>query len=127
MTEMLQGLMQDDFPLTLNHVLRRMRTCNLGSEVVTLTPEGTVERAAHAKLAERIDRLARALRSLGVEQGDRVATFAWNNQRHFELYFAIPCTGAVLHTLNTRLFAEQLTYVVNHAQDKLIFVDESTP
>src|SRR5438876_4050939 len=125
MTEMLQGLMQDDFPLTLNHVLRRMRTCNLGSEVVTLTPEGTVERAAHAKLAERIDRLARALRSLGVEQGDRVATFAWNNQRHFELYFAIPCTGAVLHTLNIRLFAEQLTYVVNHAQDKLIFVDES--
>jgi acyl-CoA synthetase (AMP-forming)/AMP-acid ligase II len=125
MTEMLQGLMQDDFPLTLNHVLRRMRTCNLGSEVVTLTTAGTVERATHAKLAERIDRLARALRSLGVEQGDRVATFAWNNQRHFELYFGIPCTGAVLHTLNIRLFAEQLTYIVNHAEDKLIFVDES--
>src|SRR6059058_6685491 len=125
MTEMLQGLMQDDFPLTLNHVLWRMRTCNLGSEVVTLTPEGTVERAAHAKLAERIDRLARALRSLGVEQGDRVATFAWNNQRHFELYFAIPCTGAVLHTLNIRLFEEQLTYIVNHAEDKVIFIDDS--
>src|SRR6059058_1842778 len=125
MTEMLQGLMQDDFPLTLNHVLRRMRTCNLGSEVVTLTPEGTVERAAHAKLAERIDRLARVLQRLGVEPGDRVATFAWNNQRHFELYFAIPCVGAVLHTLNIRLFEEQLTYIVNHAKDKVIFIDDS--
>jgi acyl-CoA synthetase (AMP-forming)/AMP-acid ligase II len=125
MTEKLQGLMQDDFPLTLNHVLRRVRTCNLGSEVVTLTPDGTVERAAHAELAERIDRLARALSNLGVEQGDRVASFAWNNQRHFELYFAVPCTGAVLHTLNIRLFAEQLTYIVNHAEDKVIFVDDS--
>jgi fatty-acyl-CoA synthase len=125
MTEMLQGLMQDDFPLTLNHVLGRMRSCNLGAELVTLTPDGSVQRAAHAELSARIDRLARALRTLGVEQGDRVATFAWNNQRHFELYFAIPCTGAVLHTLNIRLFEEQLTYIVNHAEDKVIFVDDS--
>jgi fatty-acyl-CoA synthase len=125
MSEMLQGLMQDDFPLTLNHILHRIRSCNDGSELVTLTPDGTVQRAAHAELAERIDRLARALRELGVEQGDRVATFAWNNQRHFELYFAIPCTGAVLHTLNIRLFEEQLRYIVNHAEDKVIFVDDS--
>jgi fatty-acyl-CoA synthase len=125
MSEMLQGLMQDDFPLTLNHILRRVRSCNHGAELVTLTPDGTVERAAHGQLAERIDRLARALQQLGVEQGDRVATFAWNNQRHFELYFAIPCTGAVLHTLNIRLFEEQLTYIVNHAEDKVIFVDDS--
>jgi fatty-acyl-CoA synthase len=60
-----------------------------------------------------------------VQQGDRVGTFAWNNQRHFELYFAIPCIGAVLHTLNIRLFEEQLIYIVNHAEDKVIFVDES--
>ncbi|MEA2202114.1 MAG: hypothetical protein QOI89_2710 [Solirubrobacteraceae bacterium] len=125
MNQMLQGLMQDDFPLTLNHILHRVRSCNHGAELVTLTPDGTVERAAHRELAERIDRLARALQQLGVEQGDRVATFAWNNQRHFELYFAIPCTGAVLHTLNIRLFEEQLTYIVNHAEDKLIFVDDS--
>ena len=65
------------------------------------------------------------LAGLGVRQGDRVGTFAWNNQRHFELYFAVPCTGAVLHTLNIRLFEEQLTYIVNHAEDKVIFVDES--
>ena len=125
MTEKLQGLMQDDFPLTLNHIRRRVRSCNLGAEVVTLTEDGTVVRAAHAELAARVDRLARVLRTLGVEQGDRVGTFAWNNQRHLELYFAIPCTGAVLHTLNIRLFAEQLTYIVNHAEDKVIFVDDS--
>src|SRR6195256_5125719 len=125
MSQMLQGLMQDDFPLTLNHILHRVRSCNHGAELVTLTPDGTVERAAHGELADRIDRLARALQQLGVEQGDRVATFAWNNQRHFELYFAIPCTGAVLHTLNIRLFEEQLTYIVNHAEDKVIFVDDS--
>ncbi len=122
---MLTGLMQDDFPLTLHHVLNRVRTCNHGAELVTLKGEGIVQRATHAELADRIDRLARGLGALGVQQGDRVGTFAWNNQRHFELYFAIPCIGAVLHTLNIRLFEEQLTYIVNHAEDKLIFVDDS--
>jgi fatty-acyl-CoA synthase len=126
MTQMLQGLMQDDFPLTLNHLRRRLGTCNQGAEVVTLNDDGaSVTRASHAEVSARVDRLARALRSLGVEQGDRVATFAWNNQRHFELYFAVPCMGAVLHTLNIRLFDEQLTYIVNHAEDRIIFVDDS--
>jgi fatty-acyl-CoA synthase len=125
MTDLLQGLMQDDFQLTLDHIRRRVRSYNPGAEVVTLTPDGGVERATHAEVAERIDRLARALGQLGVEQGERVATFAWNNQRHLELYFAIPCIGAVLHTLNIRLFAEQLTYIVNHAEDRVIFVDDS--
>jgi fatty-acyl-CoA synthase len=122
---MLTGLMQDDFPLTLHHVLNRVRTCNHGAELVTLKGEGIVQRATHAELADRIDRLARGLGALGVQQGDRVGTFAWNNQRHFELYFAIPCIGAVLHTLNIRLFEEQLTYIVNHAEDKVMFVDDS--
>jgi fatty-acyl-CoA synthase len=125
MTEMLQGLMQNDFQLTLNHVLRRMRSLNDGSQVVTLQPDGSVTRISHAALAERVDRLARVLRELGIEQGDRVASFAWNNQRHMELYMAAPCTGAVLHTLNVRLFEEQLTYIVNHADDRVIFVDDS--
>jgi acyl-CoA synthetase (AMP-forming)/AMP-acid ligase II len=125
MSKMLRGLMQDDFPLTLTHLLGRLRTCNLGSRLATLEQDGSVIRAEHAHIAERVDRLARALRALGVEQGDRVGTFAWNNQRHFELYFAIPCVGAVLHTLNIRLFAEQLTYIVQHAEDKVIFVDAS--
>jgi fatty-acyl-CoA synthase len=125
MTEMLQGLMQNDFQLTLNHVLRRMRSLNEGSQVVTLQPDGSVTRASHAAVAERVDRLARVLGELGIEQGDRVASFAWNNQRHMELYMAAPCTGAVLHTLNVRLFEEQLTYIVNHAEDRVIFVDDS--
>jgi fatty-acyl-CoA synthase len=125
MNSALQGLMQDDFPLTLHHIRRRMRSCSPGAQVTTLTPGGSVERASFGEVSERIDRLARALSRLGVEQGDRVGTFAWNNQRHFELYFAIPCVGAVLHTLNIRLFEEQLTYIVNHAEDKVIFVDDS--
>jgi fatty-acyl-CoA synthase len=126
MTQMLEGLMQNDFPLTLNHIRRRLAVGNHGAEVVTLAPDGaSVARVSHAEVSARIDRLARALRTLGVEQGERVATFAWNNQRHFELYFAVPCLGAVLHTLNIRLFEEQITYIVNHAEDRIIFVDDS--
>src|SRR5947209_2058957 len=125
MRDMLPGLMQDDFQLTLQHILRRVRSCNQGAELVTLRPDGGVDRASHAQIAPRIDRLARALRELGIEQGDRVGTFAWNNQRHFELYMAVPCVGAVLHTLNIRLFEEQLSYIVNHAEDRVIFVDDS--
>ncbi len=125
MTQRLQGLMQDDFALTLNHIRRRMRSCSPEAKVVTLAQPDVVERATFTEVSERIDRLARALRGLGVEQGDRIGTFAWNNQRHFELYFAVPCVGAVLHTLNIRLFEEQLTYIVNHAEDRVIFVDAS--
>jgi fatty-acyl-CoA synthase len=124
MTEMLQGLMQDDFPLTLQHARRRMRDCHPSAQVATLTEDGMV-RASFGEVSKRVDRLARVLGRLGIEPGDRVGTFAWNNQRHFELYMAVPCVGAVLHTLNIRLFAEQLTYIVNHAEDKVIFVDDS--
>ena len=122
---MLEGLMQNDFPLTLEHIRRRMRVCSPDAQVLTLLAPGEVQRASFAEIAERIDRLARVLARLGVQQGDRVATFAWNSQRHFELYFAVPCTGAVLHTLNIRLFEEQLAYIVNHAEDKVIFVDDT--
>jgi fatty-acyl-CoA synthase len=124
MTQMLRGLMQDDFPLTLQHARRRMRDCHPSAQVVTLTPQGAV-RASFGEVSERVDRLARALGRLGIEPGDRVGTFAWNNQHHFELYMAVPCVGAVLHTLNVRLFAEQITYIVNHADDQVIFVDDS--
>jgi fatty-acyl-CoA synthase len=121
---MLEGLMQDDFPLTLHHPLHRMRSVHPAAEVVTLTGAG-LTRASYGEVAERVDRLARVLETLGVKQGERVGTFAWNNQRHLELYMAVPCVGAVLHTLNVRLFAEQLTYIVNHAEDGVIFVDDS--
>jgi fatty-acyl-CoA synthase len=116
--------MQDDFPLTLQHMLRRMRSPYPETEVVSLTPGGTA-RATFGEVAERVDRLARALGRLGIQQGDRVATFAWNNQRHFELYMAVPCVGAVLHTLNIRLAAKQVAYIIEHADDRVIFVDDS--
>jgi fatty-acyl-CoA synthase len=125
MSGALPGLMQDDFPLTLHHIRRRMSTASPDASVSTLIAPGEVQRATFTEVSARIDRLARVLERLGVEQGQRIATFAWNNQRHFELYFAIPCVGAVLHTLNIRLFEEQLTYIVNHAEDRVIFVDDS--
>ena len=76
-------------------------------------------------MAERAERLAKALGRLGVGDGDRVGTFLWNNQNHLEAYLAVPAMGAVLHTLNLRLFPEQLSYVINHAEDKVIIVDAS--
>jgi fatty-acyl-CoA synthase len=121
---MLQSLMQDDYQLTLRHVLERMRGVSGDKRVVTLTDDGT-RSATYAELGERVDRLCRALESLGIEPGDRVATFMWNSQQHLEVYVGVPCMGAVLHTLNIRLFAEQLTYIANHAEDQIVFVDDS--
>jgi fatty-acyl-CoA synthase len=121
---MLPGLMQDDFQLTLQCVLRRMRSFPDAGEIVTLTDDG-VTRASHGQAVARIDRLARALGTLGVKRGERVGTFGWNSQRHFECYFAIPCVGAVLHTINLRLFPEQIAYVINHAEDRIVFIDDT--
>jgi fatty-acyl-CoA synthase len=121
---MLEGLMQHDHPLTLQHVLERMRRLHPASEIVSVR-DGERSRMSFAELAERADRLAAALRDLGVRAGDRVATFAWNSREHFEVYLAVPCSGAVLHTLNVRLFADQLRYIVDHAEDSVILVDAS--
>jgi fatty-acyl-CoA synthase len=121
---MLEGLMQNEYPLTLKHVLDRMRGPCAEAEVVTLTTGGKT-RASYRAVAERVDALARGLETLGVQRGDRVATFMWNSQAHLELYMAVPCMGAVLHMLNIRLFEEQLTYIANHARDRVVFVDDS--
>ncbi|MFL5843144.1 MAG: long-chain fatty acid--CoA ligase [Solirubrobacteraceae bacterium] len=121
---MLEGLMQHDHPLTVRHILDRMRRLYADSEVVTLREDGTT-RASYGEVAARTDRLAGALRALGVQPEDRVATFMWNSQEHLEVYLAAPSMGAVLHTLNIRLSGEQLTYIANHAQDKVVFVDDS--
>jgi fatty-acyl-CoA synthase len=90
--------------------------------VVTFEGE-SCRRASFAQVADRADRLASALARLGIREGDRVGTFAWNNQEHLEAYMAVPSMGAVLHTLNLRLFPEQLTYITNHAEDRVILVD----
>jgi acyl-CoA synthetase (AMP-forming)/AMP-acid ligase II len=121
---MLEGLMQHDHPLTLRLVLDRMRRCFADGEVVSVR-DGERTRMPYGEVAERADRLARALERLGVGPGDRVATFAWNSREHLETYLAVPCMGAVLHTLNIRLFAEQLTYIVGHAEDSVILADSS--
>jgi fatty-acyl-CoA synthase len=121
---MLEGLMQDDFQLTVGAIRRRLRACYPEQEVVTLARDGST-RATYVEVAERVDRLGRVLERLGIGVGDRVATFAWNSQRHFELYLAVPSYGAVLHTLNIRLFADQVRYIVGHARDRVIFVDGS--
>jgi acyl-CoA synthetase (AMP-forming)/AMP-acid ligase II len=121
---MLEGLMQNDFQLTVNAMRRRLRTCYPRQEVVTLEAGGPV-RASYAEVSDRADRLGRVLERLGVQRGDRVGTFAWNSQRHFELYMAVPSYGAVLHTINIRLFPEQVQYIVNHAEDRVMFIDGS--
>src|SRR5437868_381770 len=119
----MQGLMQD-YPLALPHIFHRAERMFPGREVVTATATGK-ERTTYGRWAERTRRLAGALDGLGISADGRVATFGWNSAHHLELYFAAPCTGRVLHTLNIRLFPEQLTYIVNHAEDEVIFVDRS--
>jgi fatty-acyl-CoA synthase len=111
-----------DFPLTITHIFRHGRSVFGESEVVTFEGE-SCRRATFTQVAERADRLASALRRLGIREGDRVGTFAWNTQEHLEAYMAVPSMGAVLHTLNLRLFPEQLTYITNHAEDRIILVD----
>ncbi len=120
----LNGAMQD-FPLTTAHILGRMQRIYADSEVVTLREPGESTRASFAEVAERAERLSAALAELGVGPGDRVGTYAWNTQEHLEAYMAVPTMGAVLHTLNIRLFEEQLVYVANHAEDKVVLVDAS--
>jgi fatty-acyl-CoA synthase len=119
----MQGLMQD-VPLTLPHIFERAEKLFFDKQVVTATATG-LERYAYGDWAERTRRLGGVLDDLGVSADGRVGTFAWNTAHHLELYFAIPCTNRVLHTLNLRLFPEQLVYIVNHAEDEVIFVDRS--
>jgi fatty-acyl-CoA synthase len=119
----MHGLMQP-FPLTLPHLFERAERLFADKQVVTVTGTGR-ERVTYGEWAERTRRLGSVLDALGVTDAGRVATFGWNTARHLELYFAAPCTGRVLHTLNIRLSAEQLVYIVNHAADEVIFVDRS--
>lgn len=120
----MNGLMMD-YPLTLTHVLERSAKIYPTREIVSRVPDGSMHRYTYLDFYRRVHRLAHALRSLGVEAGDRVGTLCWNSGRHLELYFAIPCAGCVLHTLNLRLAPDQLAYIINHAGDQVIFVDAS--
>ncbi len=119
----MQGLMMD-YPLTLTHFLERSAKLFPAKEIVTKMPDG-IHRYTYKDYFARVDRLAWALQRLGIKRGDRVGTLCWNTYRHLELYFAAPCYGAVLHTLNLRLAADQLAFIINHAEDQAIFVDAS--
>ncbi len=116
------GLMQN-WPLTVDKILDHAKAWHTDREVVSRSVEGPIVRTTYAAIHTRAKQLSNALKGLGVQQGDRVATLAWNTGRHIEAWYAIMGMGAVCHTLNPRLFAEQLCYIITHAEDKVIFTD----
>nr|WP_275902291.1 long-chain fatty acid--CoA ligase [Myxococcus vastator] len=114
-----------DFPLTLSHLLERARTFYPRSEIVSRNPDKSLHRYTYADFHARTCRLANALTRLGVKEGDRVATLSWNHYRHLEVYYGVPCMGAVVHTLNLRLHPNDLGYIARHAEDSVVVVDRS--
>ncbi|MSX69033.1 MAG: AMP-binding protein, partial [Actinobacteria bacterium] len=106
-------------PLLISDIFNFGESTFANSEVITVEESG-YRRATFQEVGLRARKLATALSTLGVGQGDRVGTFLWNNQGHMEAYLAVPSMGSVLHTLNIRLFPEQLVYVINHAEDKVL-------
>jgi fatty-acyl-CoA synthase len=119
----LEGLMMRT-PLLVRAIAQRAGQLFPDREVVSATTTG-VERSSYGEVIERARRLASSLHQMGIRPGDRVATFGWNSRRHLELYLAVPSMGAVLHTLNIRLFDDDLHYIVGHAEDRIVFVDAS--
>src|SRR4030095_494804 len=119
----MKGLMMD-YQLTLPTILRRAETLFSGKEIVSRLPDKNIHRYNYHDFARRVKQLAVALRGRGISPGDRVATLCWNHHQHLESYFAIPCIGGVIHPLNIRLSPDDLAYIVNNAEDKIIIVDE---
>jgi fatty-acyl-CoA synthase len=120
----MKGLIMD-YPLTLTQLFERSRKLFHRKTMATRVPGHGLLRYTYADYAERVARLAAALARLGLQKGDRVGTFAWNSHRHMEVYFAAPLMGMVLHTVNIRLSPQDLTYIINHAEDKVLIVDAS--
>ena len=118
------GLMSER-PLLISAIIDHAATYHGDIEIVSRTVEGPIHRYTYRDAERRAKQLARALLRLGIAPGDRVATLAWNGYRHFELYYGISGIGAVCHTINPRLFDEQIVYIVNHAKDRLLFVDST--
>jgi len=112
-----------DFPLNINDLLYRARDLFSKKEVVTRFPGG-VHRYTYGDLYRRVCQLAHALDDLGLKKGEKVGSFGWNTYRHLELYYALPCTERVLHTVNIRIPDEHIVHTVNKAGDRFLFVDE---
>ena len=119
---MLQGRMQD-WPMTVDKILDHAKAWHGDREVVSRSVEGAIVRTTYGTMHGRAKRVSNLLQGLGVVAGDRVGTLAWNTARHMEAWYGIMGMGAVCHTLNPRLFAEQLVYIINHAEDRVIFTD----
>ena len=115
--------MQDDFPLLLSTLYDHGVWIHPDQEIVSVESDKSVTRSTYGSTDVRVRKLASAMDSLGLEVGDAVGSFAWNNQRHHELYWATANTGRICHTVNIRLFADQIAYIINHAQDRVVFVD----
>jgi len=116
------GLMQD-WPLTVDRILDHAKNWHGHREVVTRSVEGPIVRTTYAEIHSRARKVSNVLKDWGVKPGDRIATLAWNTGKHMEVWYGIMGMGAVCHTLNPRLFPEQLIYIINHAEDRIIFVD----
>ncbi len=112
-----------NMPLIVSSILRHAETVYGGNEIVSRLPEGGIWRYTYAEAASRSRRLANALIRLGVRHQDRVGALAWNTHRHYELYYAVSGSGAIIHTVNPRLFPEQVVYILNHAGDEVLFFD----
>ena len=118
----MHGLMMDT-PLLVTEIMRYADKNHPRGEVVSVTADAPRHRCTYADVFRRARQLANALADAGVREGDCVGTLAWNDYRHLELYYAVSCMGAVLHTVNPRLFPEQVEYIINHAEDRLLFID----
>src|SRR5512145_2958142 len=118
----MHGLMMD-MPLLISDLIRHADRHHGATEIVSSTVEGGLHRYNYRQAHERSRKLANALKRLNVAPRERVATLGWNGYRHFEIYYAVAGSGAVIHTINPRLFQDQIVYIANHADDKVVFFD----
>jgi len=118
----MNSLMMDS-QLTITSIMKHADRLNGNSEIVSVTADNPNHRYSYKDAFRRVRQLANAMQTIGFKPGDRIATLAWNDYRHFELYYAISCSGQVCHTINPRLFAEQIAFIINHAEDKWVFTD----
>ena len=116
------GLMQD-WPLLVHKIIDHAALYHGDREIVTRTVEGPIQRTNYREIQGRARRVAKALEKHGITLGDRIGTLAWNTHRHIETWYGITGIGAIYHTLNPRLFPEQLVYIANHAEDRVLFFD----
>jgi fatty-acyl-CoA synthase len=114
----------DGISINSSHYFKKGRKLIWKKEIVSRLPDKSIHRYTYYDFAIRTKKLSVALQGLDIRQGDRVATLCWNHYQHLEAYFAIPCMGAIVHPLNIRLSPDDLGYIVNHAEDKIIIVDE---